>query len=131
IRPFGRILALHTMFFADEVRAAEDVVSLPSRAAPSAGELQMARRLVDSLAGEWDPKAFEDTFRKAVLALVKKKERGATIETPKEGRAEPGRVLDLMSALKATLAQGEGAGRKPARRAKRARSRVAAQGGKR
>jgi DNA end-binding protein Ku len=132
LRPSGHALGLHTMFFADEVRAAEDVVSLPSRIAPSAGELQMARRLVDSLAGDFDPRSFEDTFRKSVLALVKKKEHGETIET-KKGRAEPGRVLDLMSALKATLEQGKGAGaaRKAPRRARQTRARTAAQGGKR
>jgi DNA end-binding protein Ku len=129
LRPQGRVLALHTMYFADEVRAAEDVVSIP-RATPSAAELQMARRLVDSLAGPWDPRAFEDTFRKNVLELAKKKERGEVIET-KPGRAEPGRVLDLMSALKATLEKGGGAARKPARRTRRAKPRAAAQGGRR
>jgi DNA end-binding protein Ku len=129
LRPQGRVLALHTMYFADEVRAAEDVVSVP-RAAPTAAELQMARRLVDSLSGPWDPRAFEDTFRKNVLELAKKKERGEVIET-KPGGSEPGRVLDLMSALKATLEKGRGAARKPAGRARRAKPRAAAQGGRR
>jgi DNA end-binding protein Ku len=131
LRPMERILALHTMFFADEVRAASDVVSLPSRAAPTAGELAMARKLVGSLAGKWNPRAFEDTFRKSVLALAEKKDRGEVIETGGQEAAQPSRVLDLMSALKATLSQGANAARKPARTARRTRGRAAAQGGRR
>jgi DNA end-binding protein Ku len=131
IRPFSDILALHTMFFADEVREANDVVSLPARSAPTASELAMARRLVDSMAGRWNPRAFEDTFRKSVLALAEKKDRGEVIETKGEGK-EPARVLDLMAALKATLSQGANAARKPARAARRTtKGRAASHGGRR
>lgn len=131
LRPYEHALALHTMFFADEVRAVKDVVDLPARVAPGAKELDMARRLIDSLASRWNPKDYEDTFKKSVLAVVHKKDRGEVIETKAAGE-RPGRVLDLMEALKATLSHGDKAARRPARRVTRKpRARAAAQGGKR
>jgi DNA end-binding protein Ku len=104
IRPFDDALALHTLYFADEVRDVKDVVKLPAHAAVSASELDLAARLIESLSGAWRPRELEDTFRQRILALVKKKERGETIEAGAE-RAEGPRVVDLMEALKATLAK--------------------------
>jgi DNA end-binding protein Ku len=103
IRPFEDALALHTMFFADEVRDVKDVVRLPRHPPASASELALAGKLIDSLAGAWLPRAHEDTFRKSVLSLVKKKDRGEAIETDRDKEKSP-RVVDLMEALKATLA---------------------------
>ena len=120
IRPLEDALALHTMFFADEVRGVKDVVELPRRVAVSASELSLAGRLIESLAGTWNPRAHEDTFRRSVLALVKKKERGQTIEVGAE-REESPRIVDLMEALKATLAKDRPKGRS---RAAPARSRA-------
>jgi DNA end-binding protein Ku len=104
IRPFEHALALQTMFFADEVRDVKEVVEVPRHAAPTTSELSLAGKLIESLSGAWDPRAHEDTFRRSVLALVKKKERGETIEARGPGE-RPGRVVDLMEALKATLAR--------------------------
>jgi len=105
IRPLARVLVLHTMYFADEIRRPEAVVDLPARTTVSARELAMAAELISSLSGPWTPREYEDTFRQSILALVKKKERGETIEA---GAARPkaARVVDLMEALKATLEQG-------------------------
>src|SRR5450432_1995173 len=108
VRPLGKALALHTMFFGDEVRKATEVVDVPARAAPSAGELAMAGQLFASLAGPWKPEEYEDTFKKSVLALVKKKDRGETIAAA--GAPKAPRIVDLMEALKATLAKGAKAG---------------------
>jgi DNA end-binding protein Ku len=116
IRPFEHALALHTMFFADEVRAVKGVVELPRHPAATPGELSLAGKLIESLSGRWDPRAHEDTFRRSVLALVKKKERGETIAVGAAAE-RPGHVIDLMEALKASLAQ------KPPARAARARAR--------
>jgi DNA end-binding protein Ku len=117
IRPFEHALALHTMFFADEVRDVKAVVELPRLPAAKPSELSLAGKLIESLAGPWDARAHEDTFRRSVLALVKKKERGETIEPGAAGE-RPGRVVDLMEALKASLA------RRPPTRAPRARARA-------
>jgi DNA end-binding protein Ku len=113
IRPFDDALALHTMFFADEVRSVKEVVSLPARTAVGTRELTMAAQLIGSLSGRWDPRAHKDTFKERVLAVVKKKERGETIEIARPRDKAP-RVVDLMAALKATLEQGAPAAKQPA-----------------
>jgi len=102
IRPFEDALALHTLFFADEVRPVKDVVSVPARTSVGERELSMARHLVSSLSGPWEPRRYEDTFREHVLALVKKKDKGQTIEAPATPEKAP-KIIDLMAALKATL----------------------------
>jgi DNA end-binding protein Ku len=108
IRPFDGAMALHTMYFADEVRDAKDIVKLPTHTAVNASELTLAGRLIESLSGKWRPSEHEDTFKQRVMAIVRKKERGETIEAGTE-RAEGTRVVDLMEALKATLAKtGDG-----------------------
>jgi DNA end-binding protein Ku len=104
IRPFDGALALHTMYFADEVRDAKEIVKLPPHTAVSASELTLAARLIESLAGKWKPSEHEDTFKQRILAIVRKKERGEAIQAGAEP-AEGTRVVDLMEALKATLAK--------------------------
>jgi DNA end-binding protein Ku len=120
IRPFRDAMALQTMFFPDEVRAADAVVQLPRHSAASARELTLAGQLIESLAGTWSARGHEDTFRRNVLALVKKKERGEIIEVGDgKDKGKSPRVVDLMEALKATLAQSTPDGnskRKPAAR---------------
>jgi DNA end-binding protein Ku len=104
VRPLGRALALHTMFFGDEVRKATDVVDVPARATASARELSMAGQLIAALSGPWKPEEYEDTFKRSVMELVKKKDRGETLEPA--GAPKAPRIVDLMEALKATLAKG-------------------------
>jgi DNA end-binding protein Ku len=102
LRPLESGLALHTMFFADEVRAVRDVVQLPQHAAASVAEMKLATQLISSLAAKWDPTRYEDTYRKSILAIVKKKGRGQTIDT--SAATERPKIVDLMEALKKTLA---------------------------
>jgi DNA end-binding protein Ku len=118
VRPFGRGLALATMYYADEIRAFSEVVELPSRSEVAAKELALARQLIDSLAGPWRPESFEDTYQSRVKALIARKAKGEEI-VREEAPAEPPEVVDLMEALKASL----GGGRKaPARRAARGKA---------
>jgi len=129
IRPLEEALVLHTMFFADEVRAAKDVVTVSAKVTASAREIAMATQIVSSLASSWDPGAHEDTFKTRVRALVRKKGEGEVIDTSKEGGTGP-RITDLMEALKATLAGGVDK-RAPATRAAQAqRSRARAGAGR-
>jgi DNA end-binding protein Ku len=123
IRPLENALALQTMFFPDEVRSPKIVGDLPAKAAVKARELTMAGQLIDSLTSKWDPARYEDTHTKKVMALVRKKDQGKEIIVPEAEEAEGGKVVDLMDALKATLAkQGNGhsrtRGHAPSTRAK-------------
>ena len=65
---------------------------------------------MDTKAGHFDPKTFEDHYETALVALLKSKEAGRPVETVGEEAAPP-RVINLMDALKASISA---AGKKPA-----------------
>jgi DNA end-binding protein Ku len=105
IRPYGKGLAMSTMLFADEVVPQSAVDGIPARR-PSVGtrEKHMAVQIIDSLTREWDAERYHDDYEEQVRALIKAKAKGKTVETPE--REEPGKVLDLMEALRASLEHG-------------------------
>ncbi len=122
IRPVDGVLCLETMRYADEVLAADRDQPIAEPAAePTERELEMARQLVQSLAGVFDPEKYRDEYREEVLALIDRKAAGEEIVAP-AAPEEPAKVLDLMAALEASLARtgAKQAAERPARAAKRA-----------
>ena len=104
VRPLDRLLALHTMRFADEVVPGEEIEIATPHRPPGDREIEMAERLVASLHREFDPHAYRDEYRAAVLRLIERKAAGETIVPPEpEPRLEP---PDLVAALEASLAGG-------------------------
>jgi len=106
IRASGDVLVMATMNFADEVIPAEtiDELKTPAGAAEaSERELQMARQLIDSLAGDFDPGKYRDEYRERVLELIERKAEGQEIAVQPVPEA-PKAVPDLMAALEASLA---------------------------
>jgi len=101
VRPLGKVLALHTMFFPDEVRRPADLEIEPSRAQAGKQELALAEKLIDMLSAPWKPEQHKDTFKERVLELVHKKDRGEEITAA--AAPESTKVVDLMAALKASL----------------------------
>jgi DNA end-binding protein Ku len=102
-------LVLETMFFPDEVRSAGDLPEMEAAEGVEVSdrEIAAARQLVDSLTSEWDPSRYHDTYREQVLDLLERKAEGETIST--EAPEEPsGNVLDLMSALEASIERARG-----------------------
>jgi DNA end-binding protein Ku len=125
LRPFEDVIALHTMFFPDEVRRAADVPGVPKAAPRGKGrELDLALQIIDSLTETWDPRKYQDTYRERVVELARDKAKGGEIQVEEEA-AGGGEVVDLMAALKASLAGGKrqapARGERPPRRASRAR----------
>jgi DNA end-binding protein Ku len=104
IRPMDDVLAMATMNFADEVVPPDRLEELPADDVKTTKrELDIAKQLVDSLAGPFEPDKYQDTYREAVLNLIERKAQGEeiTIQPPAE---EPvSQAPDLMSALKASL----------------------------
>ncbi len=105
IRPMGDALGMATMIFADEILPAERIDEIVDAAEveTTMRELDIAKQLVESLAGEWEPQKYSDTYRADVLALIERKAQGKQIAvqpTPEEVAAP---APDLMSALKASL----------------------------
>jgi DNA end-binding protein Ku len=105
IRPLDGALAVSTMRFHDEVMSPSDLDEIPTgRSAPRAqpAEVKMAGQIIDSMAREWDPKRYEDTYRVQVLDFLKKKAAGEEIVVEEEPE-EQSKVTDLMAALEASL----------------------------
>jgi DNA end-binding protein Ku len=95
-----RVFVLETMFWPDEIRAAEfDTVDADEKV--RANEVDMAKALIENLSEPWNPEQFTDGYREALLEIVEKKVAGEPIEMPEE--AAPARVVDLMAALKASV----------------------------
>jgi len=117
VRPLSGGLVLEQLRYADEVRSINEV-PIPKTELKKA-ELQLAVQFIDQAASDtFRPDGYVDTVRKKVLEQIQRKVEGQEItEEPTE--APKTQILDLMAALKASLAKGKGAGgeRKPAKRA--------------
>ena len=107
---------LETMYWPDEIRAFDADVNLDVKVRDQ--ELQMARQLIENLTAEWNPEEFTDEYREALLKIVEAKINGQEIESV---APEPtAKVVDLMEALKASVAAAKkqaGGESAPARKA--------------
>jgi DNA end-binding protein Ku len=106
VRPMGDFaLTMSTMIYPDEVvePSSIDELSAAEEIAINKRELDIAKQLVDSLAGSFEPGKYRDTYRDEVLALVERKAQGEEIAVQPSAEDEDVPVPDLMSALKASL----------------------------
>ncbi|MGH7263617.1 MAG: Ku protein [Candidatus Rokuibacteriota bacterium] len=100
IRPAEGKLVLHTLYYADEVR---DLEARWTPVKPSPQEVELAVKLIDALARDFDAGKFHDEYRATLMARIRAKSEGKHMAAPPE-RREPARVVDLMEALKASVA---------------------------
>jgi DNA end-binding protein Ku len=106
IRPMeGDVLGMATMIFSDEVVDPERIDELDSAREVDINdrELTIAKQLVESLSGEFEPDKYRDTYRDEVLALIERKAAGEEIAVQPQREEEEEEVPDLMAALKASL----------------------------
>jgi DNA end-binding protein Ku len=118
IRPLGHGLVMEQLRYADEVRSIEDVPI--DKMDLKKTEIDLAVQLIQQQAGgQFEPDKYEDEVKKRILEQIERKVQGKEItEEPTE--APKTQIIDLMEALKASLAKGKGsagADRKPAKRA--------------
>ena len=117
-------LMMHSLYYADEVRDFSEV-ERGDEVTVKPGELQLAVQLIEQLAAnDFDPTKYKDEYREQGLALIEQKVAGQEI-TVGPARAAKGQIIDLMDALKASLAAksaepekavaSAGGGRRPAR----------------
>lgn len=111
IRPYDRGLALHTMYFANEIREApgygktEDI-KLKSQ------EVKLAEQLVDTLSEDFKLSKYHDEFQERLKNLIEARRKGKEIAAAPEPHRAP--VIDMMAALKKSLAATGGARKQPA-----------------
>jgi DNA end-binding protein Ku len=105
LRPMGDVLGMATMIFADEILPPDrlDEVAEAKELKTTKRELEIAEQLVESLAGDFQPDKYSDSYREQVLAMIERKAQGEkiTVQPPPEELTAP--APDLMSALKASL----------------------------
>ena len=99
-RPGATGLMMHTMYFAHEVRKVEEFRTDTSIVKDS--EAKLAQMLVESLAASFEPEKYKDTYRDNLQALIEAKIKGEEVVTPPA--PEPSKVIDIMEALKKSLA---------------------------
>jgi DNA end-binding protein Ku len=106
VRQYGEdVLAMETMFWPDEVRSA---AALSVQAGDEAGEreAQMARTLVEMLSGAFDPAKYRSERRERLEEMIRAKTEGRRVETVRP--PEAAKVVDLLEALKVSIAGAEG-----------------------
>src|SRR5919107_438578 len=113
IRPYGDVLVLHTMRFADELVEAGDLELPKAGKKPDEREVEMAGRLVESLHEAFKADKHHDEYREAVLAAIERKAKGEEIEAPEQPEREE--HDSLLAALEASLGSSK---KKPAARKK-------------
>jgi DNA end-binding protein Ku len=106
IRLKDDVFVLETMHWPDEIRqpAFEE---LDKDVRVSDAELKMARQLIQQLSGEFTPEEFVDEYRTRLEELVEQKVAGQEITVAAEPEEEPTKVVDLMDALKASVAEAK------------------------
>jgi DNA end-binding protein Ku len=104
VRAGEDVLVLHTLRFHDELVGGDELEIEGGARRPSQKEVQMAGKLVRTLATDFKPGDYEDTYRDAVLDLIKRKAKGEEIDLV--AQEEPEQGDDLAGALEASLAGG-------------------------
>jgi DNA end-binding protein Ku len=116
LRASNGTLVLETMYYADEVREPEKVDGRVQLRKP---EVEMAKSLVENLSAKFDPKKYDDTYRKELLQLLHAKAKGRPLPEPEE---EPeGEVVDLMAALRESVEKTKSGRSSPRRKRSRAK----------
>ena len=127
IRPRGEALALETLFLAEDVRSQAEIEEAVGETKVQDAELDLARQVIDSLVADFDPKDLQSVYRRDLRALLEAKLAGQEIAKP-EPVEEDAPVIDLMEALRASVAQ---ASKKTSTPKKAERSRKTAAAGSR
>ncbi len=119
LRVYGDVLMVQTLLWSDEVREA----AFPSLDEPvkiSDKELDLSKQLVESLASDFDPEQFVDEYQQELRTLIKAKlEQGDAVDTAatfgEQPEEEGGEVIDLMEALRQSIASKRGGGKEAAK----------------
>jgi DNA end-binding protein Ku len=100
IRPYDHGLALHTLYFANEIREApgygkrEDVTFKPQ-------EIKLAKQLVETLSEDFHLERYHDEFQSRLKALIESRRKGKEVAPARRPHRAP--VIDMMAALKKSL----------------------------
>jgi DNA end-binding protein Ku len=123
MRPRANGLTLHTMFYANEIRQVAEY-GQPDSAPLKEQEKKLAYQLIESLAAPFDPSKYHDEYQTSLKALIEAKLKGQDVAAAPHPKLAP--VIDLMDALKKSLAEKPAPAMKPPVRAMPAPAQAAA-----
>jgi DNA end-binding protein Ku len=106
IRPKGDALVLETLFLAEDVRSQVEIDEAVSGTEVKKAELDLAQQVMESLVGEFDPSELESQYRHDLRQMLEAKLSGQEIAKPEPVPETP--VVDLMDALKRSVAEAQG-----------------------
>jgi DNA end-binding protein Ku len=121
IRPQDDALALETLFFAEDVRSKAEIEEAVSETKLQEAELGLAEQLISGLVGEWRPDEFENQYRNDLRKMLEAKLAGEEIKRPEPVPETP--VVDLMEALRRSVAEAQS--KKPAPEARASKKKTA------
>jgi len=101
LKPQGDGLVLNALRFAAEIRSMDEL-SLPSKEKLSASEVSLATKLIEGMAGKFDPATYKDTYTEEVQKLIEAKAKGQKRRAPPPKPAKSN-VIDLVAALQESL----------------------------
>jgi DNA end-binding protein Ku len=104
LRPSDKGIVLHTMYFVDELHQ-EKKARVPAPKAEKK-EIELAKKLIETLAGPFKPEQFHDEYRENVEKLIEAKRKGRKVVPIRQPKTSP--VTDLMAALQQSLAKTSG-----------------------
>ena len=114
VKPMGDALVLELMRFENELVDPEEL-QFPTTASAKVRpqEREMAKQLIENLAGDFDPSKYKDEYQEKLKAIIKAKAKGKPLPVEETEESEDTRVLDLVSRLQASL---DASSRKPVRK---------------
>jgi DNA end-binding protein Ku len=112
IRPKGDALVLETLFLAEDVRSQAEIEEAVAGTEVKAAELKLAQQVMDSLVGEFEPSELKSQYRSDLRQMLEAKLDGQEISKPEPVPEAP--VVDLMEALKRSVAEAKERKPKPA-----------------
>src|ERR671919_1840226 len=105
LRPLGDSLALQTLFYAEDIRSRSEIDDAVGGTNVKGAELELAKQVIQSLVGEWEPAQFENEYRKDLRAMLEAKLAGEEIARPEPLPEAP--VIDLMDALRRSVEEAK------------------------
>jgi len=105
LEPRDTGILLTTLRSHDEIRSAAEIFDKPLPK-PERGMLDIAEKIIEQQAAEFDPTEFKDRYEDALRALIARKKKGKLVAAEPEEDEDDGKVIDLMEALKKSLKGG-------------------------
>ena len=111
LEPHDNRILLTTLRTHEDIVMASDVGGIAKLPKPDRRMLEIAEKIIEQQEGKFDPSTFKDRYEDAVRDLIARKTRGQKVTTAPPVEKDDGKVINLMEALRRSLA-GQGSGSK-------------------